>query len=47
VTFPLYIYGEFRVRFPPAVNVLATTILVFSIAIMLTGTLFGNRKKRA
>ncbi len=46
-TFPLQINGEFRVRFPPAVNVLATTILLFSIAIMLTGTLFGNRKKRA
>lgn len=46
-TFPLQINGEFRVRFPPAVNVLATTILVFSVAIMLAGTLFGNRKKRA
>ncbi len=45
-TFPLQINGEFRVRFPPAVNVLATTILVFSIAIMVTGTLFGSRKKR-
>jgi spermidine/putrescine transport system permease protein len=46
-TFPLQINGEFRVRFPPAVNVLATTILVVSVAIMLTGTLLGNRKKRA
>jgi spermidine/putrescine transport system permease protein len=46
-TFPLQINGEFRVRFPPAVNVLATTILVFSIAIMVSGALFGGRKKRA
>ena len=27
-TFPLYIYGSFRVQFPPQVNVLATVILV-------------------
>jgi spermidine/putrescine transport system permease protein len=43
-TFPLQINGEFRVRFPPAVNVLATTILLISVAIMLTGTVAGNRR---
>ena len=43
-TFPLQINGEFRVRFPPAVNVLATTILLFSVAIMLTGTIIGQRR---
>jgi spermidine/putrescine transport system permease protein len=46
-TFPLQINGEFRVRFPAAVNVLATTILAFSVVIMLSGTLFGNRKGRS
>jgi spermidine/putrescine transport system permease protein len=46
-TFPLQINGEFRVRFPPAVNVLATTILVFSVAIMLGGTVFGARKNKS
>jgi spermidine/putrescine transport system permease protein len=45
-TFPLQINGEFRVRFPPAVNVLATTILLASIAIMLVGTLAGRRNNR-
>ena len=43
VTFPLYINGSFRVKFPPEVNVLATVILIVSIALMLTGTLWGAR----
>jgi spermidine/putrescine transport system permease protein len=45
-TFPLQINGEFRVRFPAAVNVLASTILLASVTIMLSGTLWGTRKKR-
>jgi len=46
VTFPLYINGSFRVKFPPAVNVLATAVLVVSVALMLGGSLWGTRSKR-
>jgi spermidine/putrescine transport system permease protein len=46
-TFPLYIHGSFRVRFPPQVNVLATAILVVSIVLMATGSLWGSRRRRA
>jgi spermidine/putrescine transport system permease protein len=46
VTFPLYINGSFRVRFPPEVNVLATAILVVSVGLMLAGTLWGMRGRR-
>ncbi len=45
-TFPLYINGSFRVRFPAQVNVLASVVLLVSVALMLTGTLFGARKHR-
>ncbi len=45
-TFPLYINGSFRVRFPAQVNVLASVVLLVSVALMLTGTLFGARKNR-
>ncbi len=45
-TFPIYIDGSFRVRFPPQVNVLATTILVFSVAMMAIGLLWGLRDRR-
>ena len=47
VTFPLYINGSFRVKFPPAVNVLATAVLIVSIALMLGGSLWGTRKRHA
>ena len=43
MTFPLYINGSFRVKFPPEVNVLATAILLVSVALMLTGTVWGAR----
>ena len=44
-TFPLYINASFRVRFPPQVNVLATTILVVSVVLMAFGTYWGSRKR--
>lgn len=44
-TFPLYINASFRVRFPPQVNVLATAILLVSVALMIGGTIWGSRKK--
>jgi spermidine/putrescine transport system permease protein len=46
VTFPLYINGSFRVKFPPEVNVLATLILVVSVLLMLGGTMWGARGQR-
>lgn len=45
-TFPLYINGSFRVRFPPQVNVLATTVLVVSVVLMASGLLWGMRNRR-
>ena len=45
-TFPIYIDGSFRVRFPPQVNVLATTILVFSVLLMSIGLVWGLRSRR-
>ena len=45
-TFPLYINGSFRVKFPPEVNVLASVILFVSVALMLSGTVWGARGRR-
>src|SRR5918995_1644611 len=42
-TFPLYINGSFRVRFPAQVNVLASLILLVSVLLMLGGVLYGAR----
>ena len=47
VTFPLQIFGASRVRIPPQINVLATIILLVSVALLLAGTLFGNRRRRS
>jgi spermidine/putrescine transport system permease protein len=44
-TFPLYIYGSFRVQFPPQVNVLATLILVVSVTLMFVGVLRTARRE--
>jgi spermidine/putrescine transport system permease protein len=46
VTFPLQIFGASRTQQPPQINVLATVILLVSVALMLTGTLLGNRRAR-
>jgi spermidine/putrescine transport system permease protein len=46
-TFPLYINGVFKVRFPPQVNVLATLILVVSVVLLLGGSLWSTRKRHA
>lgn len=43
-TFPIYVYGSFRVQFPPQVNVLATMILLVSVALMLAGVLRSSRR---
>jgi len=44
-TFPLYINGSFRVQFPPQANVLATVVLLVSVALMLFGVLRSIRRK--
>ena len=46
VTFPLYINGSFRVKFPPEVNVLASAILFISVALMVVGTMWGGRQRK-
>jgi spermidine/putrescine transport system permease protein len=45
-TFPIYIDGSFRVRFPPQVNVLASSILLVSVVLMVAGLLWGVRGRR-
>jgi spermidine/putrescine transport system permease protein len=45
-TFPLYINASFRVRFPPQVNVLATSILLVSVVLAAGGSLWGSRRRR-
>ena len=46
VTFPLQIFGAQRVKIPPQINVLATVILLLSVAIMVAGAVFGARRRR-
>jgi spermidine/putrescine transport system permease protein len=46
-TFPLRIYGASRVEISPQINVLATIVLVGSVAIMLAGVLFRRRLEEA
>jgi spermidine/putrescine transport system permease protein len=43
-TFPLYVYGSFRVQFPPQANVLATVVLVASVTLMVAGVLRSSRR---
>jgi spermidine/putrescine transport system permease protein len=46
LTFPLQIFGAARVQLPPQINVLATVILVVTVAIMGTGSFMGERRRR-
>ena len=43
VTFPLYIYGATRVKYPPQINVLASMILIVAILIIGAGTLLRRK----
>jgi spermidine/putrescine transport system permease protein len=45
VTFPLQIYGAARVRIPPQINVLASMVLFFSIALLVIGAVRGQRSE--
>jgi spermidine/putrescine transport system permease protein len=46
VTFPLYIYGARQRALPPQINVLATMILIVSVALLASGTLFQRIRER-
>lgn len=45
-TFPLQIFGQSRTATPPQINVLATMILVGSVAVLAAGTWWGQRRAR-
>ncbi len=46
VTFPLQVFGASRVAIPPQLNVLASMLLMGSIAIMVGGLIFESRRQR-
>jgi spermidine/putrescine transport system permease protein len=46
VTFPLFVYGAARVSIPPQVNVLATMIFLFTLALMLATVWQQRRAER-
>jgi spermidine/putrescine transport system permease protein len=46
VTFPLQIFGASRIAIPPQINVLATMLLMGSIAIMVVGLIIESRRRR-
>jgi spermidine/putrescine transport system permease protein len=46
VTFPLYIFGATQRAIPPQINVLATMVLVVSVILLASGTLFGRIRGR-
>jgi spermidine/putrescine transport system permease protein len=45
-TFPIRIFGQSRTATPPQINVLATMILIVSIAVLAMGTFAGQRRQR-
>lgn len=45
-TFPIRIFGQSRTATPPQINVLATMILIASVAVLAIGTLLGQRRAR-
>lgn len=46
VTFPLFIYGAARQGVPPAVNVLATALLLLVLVLMVLNVLWQRRRAR-
>jgi spermidine/putrescine transport system permease protein len=44
VTFPLYIYGATRVRFPPQINVLASMVLFVAVTLIIIGSIVRRRE---
>ena len=45
-TFPREIFDSSRVEIPPQIQVLATMIMLVAIAILVGGTMWGNRRAR-
>jgi spermidine/putrescine transport system permease protein len=45
-TFPLYINSSFKNSFSPQINVLATIVLLVSVALMASGTVLGLIRQR-
>jgi spermidine/putrescine transport system permease protein len=45
-TFPIRIFGQSRTATPPQINVLATMILLVSVAVLAVGTFAGQRRQR-
>jgi len=45
ITFPRRIFDSARIALPPQVHVLATIIMLVAIAIILVGTVLGNRRE--
>jgi len=45
-SFPIYVYGASRVEISPQINVLASMVLFFSVAVLAIGT-FGRRPSRS
>ena len=45
VTFPRRVFDSARIALPPQVHVLATIIMLTAIAIIVAGTIGGNRRK--
>lgn len=46
MTFPLQVFGASRVAIPPQLNVLATMLLMGSVAVMVVGLVLGARRER-
>ena len=44
VTYPLYVNAATKAAVPPQINVLATAILLISLALLMAGTLYRSRK---
>jgi spermidine/putrescine transport system permease protein len=44
-TFPIYVDGSFKVRFPAQINVLASAVLVVSVLLMAAGAWIGARRR--
>jgi spermidine/putrescine transport system permease protein len=47
VTFPLYIYGATQRAIPPQIQVLSTMVLLVSVLLLASGSVFGRYRARA
>jgi spermidine/putrescine transport system permease protein len=47
ITFPLQIYGAFRVQYPPQIDVLATLILIVALALIGAGSAWKAYRERS